>query len=611
VSDQTRLRVRGLRVTYPGPPPVRAVDDVSLTLEPGGCLGVLGESGSGKSTVARSLLGLVPEAEVRGAVTLGDLDLTGLDERGWRDVRWRRLALVFQSTQALNPVLTVERQITEPMVTHLGMGARAAQARAAELLDEVGVGAWAAARHPGELSGGQRRLCLVAMALACDPEVIVLDEPTAGLDVLHRRTLLDLLGRLRAEGRTLLVLTHDVDALHGLADRVAVLYRGWLAELGPAEPVLHDPRNPYTRGLLGAHPSLGTVQDLRGIRGQPPAPTEVAAGCPFLERCTQSIDDCETGRPPLVAPRGEDGSRVVSCVRHGVVPVLQARGLRKTFTTRSRMLRRDEHVAVDDVSLDVLEGEVVGLVGPTGAGKSTLAQLLVRLLDADRGEVTFEGRDLLGAGGEELVALRRRVQMLFQDPYEALSPRLTVRQVVAEPLEVQRIDDAAGRARRVEDALRAARLPPEGGFLDRRTHELSGGQLQRVAVARALVLEPKLLVADEAVAMLDPSEQTKLLQLLRELQVERGMAMIFVSHDLATVLRVADRVLVLDRGRVVEEATGTALLTRPAHPLTRRLLDASGVPLPGAGPADPPLLLPTRPRAAPDDVEDPWTAAGH
>lgn len=538
---------------------------------------MLGESGSGKSTLARTLLGLVPDASVQGSMTLGDLDLRSLDENRWREVRWRRISLSFQSTTALNPVLRVGPQIAEPLRVHLHLGRQSAAGRADELLSEVGLGPWAADRFPSELSGGQRRLVLLAMALACRPDVAVLDEPTAGLDPATRNQVLDLLQKVQDSGTSLVVLSHDAEALEILADRVAVLYRGWLAEVGPAAQVLGDPRNPYSWALLNARPTLASVKDLRGIRGAPPNPTERAIGCPFLGRCHQSREEvCRPATPPLEAPDGEDGARLVSCARGGVVALLTARNLTKTYSSGGLLGRRSSVRVVDDVSLDVREGEVVGLVGATGAGKSTLGMLLVRLLDADGGQIHFDGHDLLTAGGAELKALRAQVQMLFQDPFEALSPRLTIGDAVREPLDVQDLGDGPSRRARVKAAISDCRLPADDAFLGRHTHELSGGQLQRVALARSLVLDPRLLVADEAVSMLDPSEQAKMIQLLKHLQVERGMAMIFISHDLSVVLRVADRVLVLDAGRIVEEGSGGAMLAAPEHPTTRALLSAAG-----------------------------------
>ena len=281
--------------------------------------------------------------------------------------------------------------------------------------------------------------------------------------------------------------------------------------------------------------------------------------------------------PPLVPPTGEDGPRLVACARAvGVVALLSARNLRKSYSSGGLLGRRTTVPVVDDVSVDVREGEVVGLVGATGAGKSTLGMLLVRLLDADGGTASFDGHDLLGAGGAELKALRAQLQMLFQDPFESLSPRRTIADAVQEPLDVQGIGDKAARRAKVRSAMTDCRLPADDAFLDRHTHELSGGQLQRVALARALVLDPRLLVADEAVSMLDPSEQAKMIQLLEHLQVERGMSMIFISHDLSVVLRVADRVLVLDRGRIVEEGAGGTMLASPKHEVNRSLLSAAG-----------------------------------
>lgn len=577
MTTPLQLRVAGLRVTYPGPPPVRAVDDITFAVAPGECLGLLGESGSGKSTMARALLGLDDQAALAGSIRLGDTELTALDEAGWREQRWRRIALVFQSTTALNPVLRINDQVAEPLVVHEGCDERSARDRADDMLQRVGLAGDLVRRHPHELSGGQRRLALVAMAMICRPDVLVLDEPTAGLDAFARRHLLDLLVALRDDReQSMIVLTHDVDVIADVADRVQVMYRGAIAETGPTARVLKDPRHPYAFGLLNSRPTLGTLKDLRGIRGAPPDPTAVAEGCPFADRCTQVIDECHEARPEPQAPDGEDGERLVSCIRGGIVAVLSVRGIRKSYRVRDGALGRTVVPAVAGVDLDVREGEVVGLVGPNGAGKSTLGRLLLRLEEADAGTVFLEGVDLLGADGPTLRQLRRRGQMLFQDPYEALSPRMTIREAVREPLDIQRIGTPEKREALVAATMEDVRLPPGDGFLDRRTHELSGGQLQRVGLARALVLQPKLLVADEPLEGLDPSEQAKMLQLLKAIQVERGMAMILVSHDLAVILRASDRVIVMEDGVVIEEATGTDLFVSPQHPTTQRLLEAAG-----------------------------------
>lgn len=569
------LEVCELVATYEGPPPVYALDGVSFTVARGEALGVLGESGSGKSTLARALLGLVDEAEVTGRIVHDGVVVTDLDEAGWRDHRWGRIALVFQSTTALNPALTVGRQLAETLIEGEGRPRGEARAAAAAMVERVGLPADVGERHPGELSGGQRRLVLLAMALMRDPRLLVLDEPTAGLDPMTREHVIGLLSGLRRDPeRSLLVLTHDVDSLRALTDRVAVLYRGHVAELGPTERVLDDPRHPYSWGLLNAHPRLGNLKDLRGIRGAPPDATIRVDGCAFADRCTQVIDECRRGRPPLVALDGI--GREVACVRGGIVAAIRGRGLRKTYTAGSA-LRRTRVTAVDGVDIEVREGEVVGLVGPNGAGKSTVGKLLLRLVEADAGTVEIGGgHDLLAMDGADLKAARCRLQMLFQDPYEALSPRLSIGDCIREPLDVQGIGDPSERVDAVRASLEAVRLPSDDRFQARRTHELSGGQLQRVALARALVLEPKVLIADEPFEGLDPSEQAKMMQLLKALQVERGMAMVLVSHDLAVVVRVADRILVLDAGRVVEEATGTDLLRHPRHPVTRRLLAATG-----------------------------------
>jgi oligopeptide/dipeptide ABC transporter ATP-binding protein len=287
------LEIRDLRVTYPGPPPVRAVDRVSLAVAPGQVLGILGESGSGKSTIAKTLLGMADDAMVEGTMSLGGLDLAGLSEQEWNEVRWRRIALAFQSPASLNPVLRIGLQLTEPLQVHLGMRQHEAERRAAALLEEVSLGDWALDRYPSELSGGQRRLVLLAMALACEPEVLLLDEPTAGLDGVTRTKVEALLRGIRDDGRTAMVIFgHDVDTFEALATDVAVLYRGWVAETGPARAVLESPCSPYTWALLNARPTLGSIKELRAIPGEPYDQAEIPTGCPFLGRCRQTVAAC-------------------------------------------------------------------------------------------------------------------------------------------------------------------------------------------------------------------------------------------------------------------------------------------------------------------------------
>ncbi len=570
--DTPRVRVDGLRVVYPGPPPITALAGVDIDLRPGGCLCVLGESGSGKSTLGRALLGLLPGAQVAGGIRVNGEPIS--TEAEWNQVRWRDISIALSSCTALNPVACIGEQVAEPIRVHLHEGPRAAVERARAILDQVGLGAWAAERYPHELSTGQRRLAMIAMALSCDSPVIVLDEPTSGLDPATRQHVLNLLARLRDSGRALLVLTHDVTAARLLADDVAVLYRGWIAEHGPAATVLEDPRSPYAFGLLNAHSTLGSVKDLRGIRGIAPDPSELLPGCPFATRCTQVIDICTREQPPEVSPADEYGPRRVACHRSGLVAVLQMQGVAKSYVLRQG-LRPMRVPAVVDVDLTVREGEVVGLVGRNGAGKSTFAQIAAHLSEPDTGTVWLQGSEMHSRSAAERRRLTTQVQMLFPDPVEAVSARLTVKDIVREPLDVARIGDSNWRDAEVVRLLAQVGLPVQT-MLDRHAHEVSTGQLQRIALARALALQPKLLVADEPVECLDPSERAKVLQLLKSIQVERGLAMLLISHDLSVVLRVADRVAVMDAGRIVEFAPSSQLLHRPAHSTTRALLEASG-----------------------------------
>jgi len=577
------LDVQGLRVHYStrrgasdggGARPIRALDGVSLGVRRGESLGIVGESGSGKTTLALSLMGLVSDAVIGGRISVDGRLLPIGDEQAMRRIRWRQIALAFQNAgSAFDPVQRIGSQIAEPIQTHLALSPADAVDRAQALFELVGLPPDRLHRYPHQLSGGEKQRAMLAMALSCDPELLILDEPTAGQDVLTRVALVEMLQRLRRErSLTLVVISHDLTDVANLCDRVAVLYAGRIAELGPTQAVLDDPAHPYSWGLVNAYPLMTRAKDLWGIRGVAPDPSAPPSGCRFHPRCTQTQDVCRRESPELSAPNpsfaGPD--RLVACHLGGLQTLLHVEGLRKTFRDGRSVVE-----AVRGASLTVREGEVVALVGQSGSGKTTLARLIVGLETPDAGQVIFQGRDLARRREPIPLDARCRIQLVFQDPYEALSPRLSVLELVREPLDVQRRGTRAERDEAVRQALRAVNLPDDRGFVARQSHELSGGQLQRVAMARALVLNPKLLIADEPVSMLDASERAKLLQLLKRLQNERGMAMLLISHDLALVRKVSDRIAVMRRGEVVEFRPSHQIVTWPRHEYTRALIDAS------------------------------------
>ena len=546
-----------------------ALRGLSLSLDHGDVLGIVGETGSGKSTLAHTLLGLVPPNSIEGTVSFHGRPLPLQDEEEMREFRWRRIALVFQTAgTGFDPVYTVGDQVCEPLQTHCGYSRDDARAKAARLWAEMGLPPDRFQHYPHQLSGGEKRLAMLAMALACDPELLVLDEPTAGLDAFTRGQILRLLKELRQRRKlTMIMITHTLADLRGLAGRTLVLYAGRAAELGKTDEVLSAPRHPYSWGLLNAYPSMERAKDLWGIRGDPPDPASPPPGCAFAPRCTQAIEMCCSAVPEL---ESHDG-RLVACHLGGLQTLLEARDLSKTFDgPHGKSLH-----AVRGASLRLLEGEVVALVGQTGSGKSTLAKLMVGLEEPDTGSVFLEGQSVGALDGSQLAQVRRRLQLVFQDPFDALSPRLSILELVREPLDIQGGTSPEERDLRARSAIAEARIPTTPDFLEKRSHELSGGQLQRVAIARALVVRPKVLIADEPVSMLDASEQARVLRLLKDLQNEHGMGMLLISHDIALVRKVADRILVMEKGVIVEEGSSDRVISDPRHPYTRLLLAAA------------------------------------
>jgi len=530
------LTIAGLSVTFvTSRGPVEAVRNVSLGIAAGETLAVVGESGSGKSTLAASVNRLLAANGriTSGTITLRDLDITAASEKAMTSVRGNRVGLVPQDPATnLNPVMKIGAQIVEAIEVHGRGRGQAARDEAVRLLEQAGISDAAARFHqyPHEFSGGMRQRVLIAMALACRPEVLLADEPTSALDVTVQRLVLDQMAELASGvGAAVLLITHDLGLAAERADRVAVMYRGEIVEAGPAAQVVADPQHEYTRRLLAAAPGMASA------KVAPAVPPGGAAGNGSAE-------------PDIL---------------------LDVTGARKTYRIRGR---REPFVAVDGVDLQIPRGQTVAIVGESGSGKSTTARLALRLEAADGGTIRYRGADVSALRGADLLAFRRAVQPVFQNPYASLDPRYSISQVIAEPLRVHKIGDAASRQAAVSDLLDKVALPPS--FADRYPHELSGGQRQRVAIARALALDPQLVVMDEPVSGLDVLIQEQILDLMVSLQRDLGLSYLFISHDLAVVRLVSHRVYVMRAGQVVESGDPDEIFRAPREEYTRQLIAA-------------------------------------
>ncbi|GAA2301481.1 ABC transporter ATP-binding protein [Streptomyces kunmingensis] len=532
-TDSALLSVRGLTVSYPSRAGrAEAARGVDLDIAAGEIVALVGESGSGKSSTAHAITGLLPPGGRvdAGRVTFGGRELTGLAERELRALRGAHIGLVPQDPAvSLNPVRRVGTQVAEVLRIHRLASRRDARERAVELLELVGLPEprTQARRHPHELSGGMRQRVLIAIAMAAGPRLIVADEPTSALDVTVQQSILDHFQSLaRDTGTAVLLVTHDLGVAADRADRIAVMADGRIVEQGPTAQVLTAPAAARTRRLLDAVPRW----DVR------PAPV--------------------SGSPAAA----------------GVTPLLEVEHLTKDFPLPRSGAGPRTVRAVDDVALTLRRGETLALVGESGSGKTTTARLILRLLAPTAGRIRVDGDDVTEATGSRLRALRRRIQLIHQNPYASLDPRQDIADIVAEPLRAFRVGDSAARADRVRDLLDHVALPSDVGT--RRPAELSGGQRQRVAIARALTLSPELVICDEPVSALDVAVQAQILDLLTTLQKETGVAYLFVSHDLAVVRRIAHRVAVLRSGRLVESGPTGDVFAAPSHPYTRALLDA-------------------------------------
>ncbi|EHL99918.1 putative phosphonate C-P lyase system protein PhnK [Acetobacteraceae bacterium AT-5844] len=587
--------------------PIHAVDGVSFKVGPGETLGIVGESGSGKSVTALSLMRLLEEPAriVGGSITFQGRDVLAMSRSQLADWRGDRAAMVFQDPMTgLNPVIRILRQVTEHIVSHGRMPKAAAKKRGIELLRRMGVAApeRAAASFPHEFSGGMRQRVMMAIGVANDPALLIADEPTTALDVTIQAQILDLLRGLNADfGTAIVLISHDLGVIGTVCRRVAVMYAGEVVEEAITADVLSDPRHPYSWALVNAVPRLDapTGARLTSIEGTPPDPLNPPQGCRFEPRCPFKVARCATDHPPLmdVAPGRRarcwvtaDGRSLprptlpaaaeAEQPRMAEAPLLEARGVEKHFALpRSSFLKPPATVhAVNGVDIALHRRESLGIVGESGCGKSTLARLLTRLHEPTGGSVFFEGQDITHASAAALRGLRPRLQMVFQDPYASLNPRMTVGDALAEPLTAHgRVGSRKAANERVRELLSTVGLKP--AFASRYPHEFSGGQRQRISIARALALEPSVVVADEPVSALDVNVQAQVLNLMLDLRQRLGLSYLFIAHDLAVVRAFCDRVAVMYLGRVVEEGPADDVLSRPLHPYTVAL--TSAIPEPG------------------------------
>jgi peptide/nickel transport system ATP-binding protein len=549
------LEIKGLEVNYGKR---RVLHGINLTLKRGESLSIVGESGGGKTTLGLSIMGLV-EGTVRGEILFDGKNLAILPEKELRKIRWNRIAMVFQNVEnALNPLYTALDQVSEPIVAHKIGNKEEARKRAEELLNMVSLLEARFYAYPHQLSGGEKQRVLIAMALANDPDLIILDEPTTALDALTKVEIINLIRNVCDERElTILLLTHDLSAASMLSDRMAVLYAGRILEFGSTDALLSNPRHPYTRGLLRCYPSMTTTKDLQGIKGRMDF---FDTCCPFYPRCTQSIGICREEAPKLEKTDG----RFIACHRGGIIPLLEVRNMSKSFNSLK---------AVDSIDLTLYEGETLALVGETGSGKTTTAKTIIGLLEATEGQISLEGKRILDNGRDE--NFYRKVQMVFQNPMESLSHRLSIQEAVREPLDIQKLGDGEQRESRVRQILEEVELPSTETFLNKYPHQLSQGEAQRVAIARALILNPKLLIADEPTSALDASTQAKVVKLLLNLQEKRGISILFITHNLALARKISDRLAVMLRGNIVEEGPSNEIVSNPLHPYTEDLLKAA------------------------------------
>ncbi len=588
------LTIKDFSVLYrDGDHSIQAVEEVTVDIRKGQCFALVGESGSGKTTLGKACLGLLPgNAETWGRIFLGDREIDFSNEKILNQLRWGKIAMVFQNgAETLNPAYRMIDQVAEPLVKKGGIHRNQALQKASAALSRMGLPEACHGRYPHQLSGGQIQRGLLAMATILDPDVLIMDEPTSALDVLNKNFVVEIIERYKARGKCILLITHDLEFAVRQSDEMAVLYLGQVMETLPAGEMLSNPLHPYTMALGRSYPTMGTARDLGGIRGdafyrlvhqhgrrdearyhhshiQIPESAHAnghapPTGCLFQGRCTQAIEACKTGDVALEAM----GRHQVRCLRRGIVTTLSLKGVGRKY---------GNNTALNATDLKLKAGELLSLVGETGSGKTTLAMIAGGVMAQDVGSRIFEGRDMDQWLKKDTGTIARRIGVVYQNPAESISHRFTVYDAVAEPLNIHNVGSGKGeRRKRVKSVLADVHLSTDDAFLGRYPHELNMGALQRICIARALVLSPAFLIADEPTSALDPSVQAKVLKLLLDLQTERGLTMLFVSHDMALARKISDRLGIMLAGNLVELGRASLILSKPAHPYTKMLLEGA------------------------------------
>lgn len=603
---------------------VHALSGVDLYVNPGETLGIVGESGSGKTMTALSLMGLLPQGGrvSSGSIFLDGQDLTKMPLHAKRKLRGTKVGMIFQDPlTSLNPTMKIGLQVCEPLRVHKKMSKKDALERAIEILKRVGMPRPEIVinNYPHQLSGGMRQRVMIAMALVCEPRILIADEPTTALDVTTQMQILDLIDELRDEYQMgVILITHDLGVVAGHTDRVAVMYAGRIVETAPTKTLFTEPKHRYTSSLMAALPerALAAGTKLFSIPGAPPSLTNLPVGCRFASRCLWAGAECVDRYPDLSGEgfhtyscfhpvqEGDESPAELQAKLEGSAPVDEAvaepgtpvvygevddtvevlldvkEASREYASSGSGFLKRDKGVvsAVDRVSITLKKGETYGLVGESGCGKSTMGRLIAGLEPPSGGAIELGGRDLATLKGRDAVRIHRDVQMMFQDSYAAMDPRMRIDQILAEPMSIQKTGNTRQIAERIMEIIEQVGLTEE--ILDRYPHEFSGGQLQRIGFARSLTLAPDLIVADEPVSALDVSVQAQVLNLMKDLQAELGLSYLFISHDLAVVQYMADRIGVMYLGRIVEEGPAKEVVENPKHPYTKALIDSIPVPDP-------------------------------